>query len=78
MAETRPAISEDGIEIPMTERLIISEPADESDSNTHSHPHLDNGTFAIILTTNSFDSADKALLTPAFRALVLSFEARRT
>ena len=73
MAETQPQL-EDGAGIQMTERLINSEPTDENDS-AHSQPQLDKGTFAIILTTNSFDSADKALLTPAFRALVFSFEA---
>jgi hypothetical protein len=66
MAETHPQsiMPEDG------ERLIHAEHIEESDGNTHSQPHLDKSTFAIILTTNSFDSADKSLLTPAFRALV--------
>ncbi len=72
MAETQPQL-EDGAGIQMTERLINSEPTDENDS-AHSQQHMDTGTFAIILTTNSFDSADKALLTPAFRALVFSLK----
>jgi hypothetical protein len=74
MADTPSSHPLEGIEIPMTERLITADPIEDSDRNTRSHPHLDTSTFAIILTTNSFDSADKSLLTPAFRALVFSFD----
>jgi hypothetical protein len=57
--------------ISMSERLIISDANGDNETNEHTPEKLDNATFAIILTTNSFDSADKSLLTPAFRVLVL-------
>ena len=57
---------------PMTERLIANESLEGELEVHEQHEKLDNATFAIILTTNSFDSADKSLLTPAFRVLVPS------
>ena len=57
-------------EIEMTEHLLLEDgkPVEEAQ-----HAKTGDATIAIIFAANSFDSADKALLSPAFRALEMDF-----